>query len=99
MPKKTSAQLERDIAEVLSKESNNDKPRILKISRGTSFAGQRSITVTVQYAGEEPKRVEFVGPTSGAGPVVMVTGKHQTFVTDPSRFGAFGQSWVRRFFA
>jgi hypothetical protein len=77
------------------------KPRILKISRPKTFAGQRSITANVQYLGESPARVEFVGPSAsigGAGPVVMITRGHQTFVHDPSRFGNFGPDWVRRFF-
>ena len=76
-------------------------PRVLKISRGKTFAGQRSITAEVQYPGEKPSRVEFVGPSiGGPGPVVMISrpAGHQTFVTDPSRFGDFGPDWVRRFF-
>ena len=78
----------------------SDKPQILKISRPKTFAGQRSISAYVQYAGEEPTWVEFVGPsTGGSGPVVMVTKGRQTFVTDPSRLGVFGVDWVRRFFA
>jgi Family of unknown function (DUF6496) len=77
------------------------KPRILKISHDKSFAGQRSIAAVVQYPGEEPARVEFVGPSGNmAGRVVMVTRSlGQTPVTDASRFGAFNKDWVRRFFA
>ena len=81
--------------------TKSDSPRILKISRGKTFAGQRSITAEVQYPGEKPSRVEFVGPSiGGPGPVVMISrpAGHQTFVTDPSRFGNFGPDWVRRFF-
>jgi len=92
--KKSTAQLNREIAEVLA-------PRVLKISPGKTFAGQRSITANVQYPGEAPSWVEFVGPSAsigGPGPVVMILRGHQTFVTDPSRFGNFGSSWVRRFF-
>jgi len=76
-------------------------PRVLKVSRGKTFAGQRSITAEVQYPDEEPSRVEFVGPSGGgSGPVVMIYGekRNQTFVSDPSRFGDFGPDWVRRFF-
>lgn len=82
-------------------ESAGSGPRILKVSRGKTFAGQRSITAEVQYPGEAPSRVEFVGPSGGgSGPVVMIYGekRNQTFVTDPSRFGDFGPDWVRRFF-
>jgi len=101
--KKSSARLDREIADVLAKEPGSGGPRVLKISPGKTFAGQRSITAEVQYPGEKPSRVEFVGPSArigGAGPVVMVTrpSGHQTFVTDPSRFGDFGPEWVRRFF-
>lgn len=97
---KTKAQLEREIAEVLSKEPGSSGPRVLKISHDKSFAGQRSIAADVQYPGEKPTRVEFVGPSGNmVGPVVMVTpGGRQTFVTDPGRFGAFNKDWVRRFF-
>lgn len=98
---KTKAQLDRDIAEVLSKEPGSSKPRVLGISQDKTFAGQRSITANVQYPGEPPARVEFVGPRSsigGSGPVVMIFRGNQTFVTDPSRFGVFGRDWVRRFF-
>ena len=111
--KKSSAQLEREIAEALSPRQSRQRkrshataksdssPRILKISRGKTFAGQRSITAEVQYPGENPSRVEFVGPSiGGPGPVVMISrpSGHQTFVTDPSRFGNFGPDWVWRFF-
>ena len=99
--KKTSAQLDREIAEALAKEPGSEGPRVLKISPARTFAGQRSITANVQYPGEAPSRVEFVGPSAsigGAGPVVMISRGHQTFVTDPSRFGDFGPDWVRRFF-
>lgn len=81
--------------------ASDSSPRILKVSPGKTFAGQRSITAEVQYPGEKPSRVEFVGPSAsigGPGPVVMISRGHQTFVTDPSRFGNFGPDWVRRFF-
>lgn len=83
------------------KESGSSGPRVLKISGDKSFASLRSITATVQYPGESPMRVEFVGPSikGASGPVVMVTASGaQTVVSDPSRFGAFGKDWVRRFF-
>jgi hypothetical protein len=99
--KRSSAQMNRDIAEFLAKEPGSADPRVLKISRGQTFAGQRSITATVQYPGEAPSRVEFVGPSAsigGPGPVVMIVRGRQTRVSDPSRFGDFGPDWVRRFF-
>lgn len=98
--KKSGAQLDREIAEVLAKEPGSEGPRIIKISGGKSFAGQKSFTANVQYPGEKPSSVEFVGPSGGgSGPVVMITqGRNQTFVHDPSRFGSFGADWVRRFF-
>lgn len=77
------------------------QPCHLKISHDKTFAGQRSIAADVQYPDETPSRVEFVGPSAsigGPGPVVMISRGHQTFVTDPSRFGDFGPDWVRRFF-
>jgi hypothetical protein len=97
MSKKSPAQLDREIADALAKGGNG--PRVLKVSRGKTFAGQRSITADVQYSGEPLSHVEFVGPSGGgSGPVVMVVRGHQTFVRDPSRFGDFGPEWVKRFF-
>ena len=83
--------------------SDSRGPRILSISRGKTFAGQRSITAKVQYPDEKPSYIEFVGPSArigGSGPVVMIygEGRNQMRVTDPSRFGEFGPGWVRRFF-
>ena len=79
--------------------SGRQGPRILKVTRGRVFAGQRTVAVDVQYPGESPMRVEFVGPSTGAGPVVMIARGRQEFVHDPSRFGGFGPDWVRRFYA
>jgi len=73
--------------------------RVLKVTQGRAFAGQRAVTADVQYPGESPMRVEFVGPSNGAGPVVMILRGRQTFVDDPSRFGEFGPDWVRQFYA
>jgi hypothetical protein len=78
-----------------------DRHRIISISKGEAFAGQLSVVARVQYPGEEPSRVKFVGPSTrgSSGPVVMITQSGaQVFVTDPSRFGAFGRDWVKRFF-
>ena len=104
-PKKSHAQIKREIDEVLAKKpgsSSGDGPRILKISRGKSFADRRVrvFVVDVQYPGEEPMRVEFAGPSRGiVGPVVMGLKGQQPFVHDSSRFGTFGQDWIRRFYA
>lgn len=100
--KKTSAQLEREIAEALAKKPGGGGPHVLKILHDKTFAGQRSIAANVvQEPGEAPSRIEFVGPSrssSGVGPVVMILRGNQQFVSDPSRFGTFGPDWVRRFF-
>jgi hypothetical protein len=103
-PKRSHAQIKREIDAVLAKKpgsSSSDGPRILKISRGKSFADRRVFVVDVQYPGEEPMRVEFTGPSRDiVGPVVMVLdGGRQMFVHDPSRFGTFGQDWIRHFYA
>jgi hypothetical protein len=101
--KKTPAQLNREIKEALAKKSGDGEwqdPRILKISPGKSFADRRVFAVVVQYPGEEePMHVEFAGPSRDIeGPVVLVSRGHQTFVTDPSRFGVFNRDWIRRFY-
>lgn len=45
--------------------------------------------------------VTFVGSTYGApGPVVVIGGGAQTFVSEPGRFGeTFDPEWIRRFYA
>ena len=70
---------------------------IEKVTRHAGIAGQVSYTARVSYSDEAASEVTFVGSTYG-GPVVMVTERAETFVTDPGRFGKFGESWVRRFF-
>lgn len=69
-----------------------------KIKRQNGVAGQYAYVVTVQYPGEDPERMSFVGSVYG-GPIIMVTRSRQTIVRDPERFGKFGPEWVRRFFA
>lgn len=72
---------------------------IRSIKRHAGVAGQVSYTATVEYEGETPSSVTFVGSEAYGGPVVMVTESGaQRFVTDPGRHGSFGESWVRRFF-
>lgn len=74
-------------------------PVIQKITKASGVAGQVQYTAVVEYPEEAPSTVAFVGNTLG-GPVVMITESgHQTFVTAPERFGKFGESWVRSFFA
>lgn len=66
----------------------------MKIKRSAGIAGQYSLTATT-----DDGPLTFVGSVYG-GPVVMITPSGmQTFVTDPGRFGDFGEEWVRRFLA
>lgn len=95
-------EIERDVSRVRAGSAGEPtgKLQILGISRGRSFADRRVFVVDVQYPGEAVRRVEFTGPSRDiVGPVVMISGGQQTFVDDPSRFGVFGQDWIRRFFA
>lgn len=71
---------------------------VRRVKRHAGIAGQFSVTADVEYPGAPVHAVEFVGSTYG-GPVVMISGGVQTFVTDPDRFGEFGEQWVRAFFA
>lgn len=77
-------------------------PIVKSIKRRNGIAGQTQFTAVVQYPDESPMTIAFVGypdPTT-TGPVVTISPSgHQMFVTDPSRFGPFGEQWVRRFFA
>jgi hypothetical protein len=69
---------------------------IHSIRKQTGIAGQFAVIAEVQYPDEPKRRVEFVGSTYG-GPVVMRHDSFETFVSDPGRFGEFGEQWVRRF--
>lgn len=74
------------------------KAEVVSVKRERGVAGQVSYSAAVRYPGETVSIVSFVGSVYG-GPVVMVTPSGaQTFVTDPSRFGEFGEEWVKRFF-
>jgi hypothetical protein len=64
------------------------------IRRHSGIAGQFAVSAEVTYPGEPMRAVTFTG--SNGGPVVMTTA--ETFVTDPGRFGKFGETWVRKFF-
>jgi hypothetical protein len=68
------------------------------IRRTRGIAGQYSLIARVESDQDDaPRVVEFVGSVYG-GPVVMRLGELETFVSDPGRFGEFGEDWVRRFF-
>ena len=92
--------LARDEFEVVSGDADEgSRPRVLRISRGGAMADRRVLVVDVQYPDEEPMRVHFAGPSGRVGPVVMIANGAQMFVSDPARFGPFGEDWVRKFFA
>lgn len=77
----------------------SESPTIHSVKRRAGVAGQFSVIVEVEYPGEPMHVVEFVGSTYG-GPVVMILpGGAQTFVSEPGRFGEFGEDWARAFFA
>jgi hypothetical protein len=73
--------------------------QILSLKRHAGIAGQYAITAQVFHPeDDETSVVTFVGSVYG-GPVVMqLASGVETFVTNPGRFGEFGESWVRRFF-
>lgn len=78
--------------------SDTNTPTIDTIKRSAGIAGQFSITATGTIEGE-PYTLTFTGSVYGSpGPVVMTTGTIETFVSEPSRFGAvFNEAWVRAF--
>lgn len=78
--------------------TTHPSPTLIKINRTNGVAGQFALAAHVSYPGEEPRIVEFVGSLYG-GPVLMVTDHGHTWVSDPDRFGTFGKTWVKRFFA
>ena len=73
--------------------------QIHQIKRHVGVAGQVSYVALVEYDDEPVSAVTFVGSVYG-GPVVMTTPSDPkgVFVTNPARFGEFGEEWVRRFF-
>lgn len=76
-------------------------PTIKSITRESGIAGQYAYRAVVQYPGEEPCAVRFVGSVYGA-PIVMVTDSGQTFVSRAvlDRIGrTLTPDWVRAFFA
>lgn len=77
---------------------NDNAPTIHAIKHRNGVAGQYVITADVSYPDEPRRSVVFVGSHYG-GPVVMQSGALETFVSDPNRFGKFGEVWVRAFFA
>jgi hypothetical protein len=70
---------------------------INSIRKQRGIAGQFSVSAEVTYPDEPRRSVTFTGSVYG-GPVVMATESFETFVSDPGRFGKFGETWVRRFF-
>lgn len=75
------------------------KATITKLTKHRGVAGQIGVSVVVHYPGDDSFTITFAGSVYG-GPVVMMTpGAPQgVFVTDPGRFGEFGEQWVRNFF-
>lgn len=77
-------------------------PEIIgKIKKKGGVAGQVAYDLTVQYEGEEPTKVGFVGYAYGSpGTVVAISpAGRQTYVSAPERFGdSFDEAWVRAFF-
>jgi hypothetical protein len=72
----------------------------LSVRRDGGVAGQIVYTARVRYPDEESRDVAFSGSIYGSpGPIVMITDRGQTFVSDPERFGArFDRAWVLAFF-
>ena len=77
-------------------------PDVLSIKRQAGIAGDYSLTASVQYPGEAPSSVTFIGSTYG-GPIVMVMpAGQQVFVSQrvTDRIGStLTPDWVRAFFA
>lgn len=86
---------------VTATEYGTAAPTVLAVKRAPGIAGQYSIDATVQYPGEDPSTVSFVGSVYG-GPIVTVTPTGtQMFVAAAvtDRLGSqLSESWVRRFF-
>lgn len=77
-----------------------DTGAMLTIGATYEMANQRSISAATFHRDYGSTHyVTFLGPAYGMGPVVMLSGKSQTFVTDPGRCGdEFNADWVKRFY-
>jgi hypothetical protein len=71
---------------------------IHSIKRSAGVAGQVQYTAVVEYEGEGKSTVSFVGSVYGPPIVMIAPTQHQIFVSNPERFGPFGEQWVRNFF-
>jgi hypothetical protein len=94
---------------------NTDAPHIYWVRKRSGIAGQYAITARVGYPDEAPRDVTFIGSVYGGPVIMRTevsrnvstleeaqwweTKTVETFVTDPARFGDFGEAWVRAFFA
>ena len=79
----------------------SNSPVVTRVHRSNGIAGEFQVSASVQYPGEDPSTVAFVGSVYG-GPIVMVTpAGHQVFVSSrvTDRIGAkLDAGWVARFF-
>lgn len=76
-------------------------PSLSDVSVAYGVAGRLVACVDVTYPGGAVCPVTFAGSVYG-GPVVMILGSGQHFVSSPERFGRFCDGpadWVRRFYA
>jgi hypothetical protein len=92
-----------------------DAPTIERVRKSAGIAGQYAVTARVRYPGEPARDVTFIGSVYGGPVIMRTevsrnvstleeaqwweTKTVETFVTDPARFGEFGEAWVRAFFA
>ena len=95
MPRKNHASHARRRLEV------GNGPTVLGITNCGTMANDTLIRAKVQYPGEAPQVVEFIGSPYGTpGPVLVLMDGMSVRVSDPARFGdRFGPGWVRRYWA
>lgn len=77
-------------------------PIIGQMTKRSGVAGEIVVTAEVKYPGEPLVTVRFHGSAYGSPVVLDHPSIGQMFVTDPTRFGVFGDNpyrWVRAFYA
>ena len=77
-------------------------PTVLSVKRRNGVAGAFELVASVQYLGESPESVTFVGSAYGAPIVMVLPSGLQTFVSRDvtDRIGSeLTPEWVARFFA
>lgn len=82
-------------------------PKVTVLKDLGTMGDRRGIRATVEYTDpngyyeDQITEATFYGPSDGvsSGPVLMGTDELTVWVSDAGQYGAFGNEWVKRFYA